>query len=206
MSKSSLISWIELTKWILSGALGWMLGASFLMGVTEAIPSATMDTLGAIAFVFLMFGVIIGVTQWLALKSILPPPASWIAITGLGFLVASFVWIAYLTSDQVNLLLRSILLGLAFGLPIGLLQSLSWIQHHGRVRWWTIASVLGFVGGFMIVALFSELSLQPPTVIRIDLPSTVVPPAMASLATGLVLKKHLLSQASAGRNLQGSAS
>jgi len=206
MPESSPISWIDFTRWVLSGALGWLLGAFFLMGVLEALPAAATDRLGGTAIIFLLFGVIIGATQWLALKRALPRPASWITATGLGFLIAVFIWLAYFPSTQDNVLLNSISPGLAFGLPIGLLQSLSWHRHHGRIRWWTTATVLGFIGGFVVVGLASNLSWPSPAVARIDLPYTLVPPAAASFATGLALKNHLLSQASAPEDPQESAS
>lgn len=120
--------------------------------------------------------------------------SDWVGISGCVFLM-----------DKIHLLkprqfaTRFHNIRAVFWPPDEAVTSLSWRRHHGRIRWWTTATILGFTGGFFLSGLASNSPWPSPTIVRIDILSTLVPPAAASLVTGLVLKNHLLSQASAYR-------
>ena len=206
MAKQSSLSWFDLTRWILAAPLGWLLGATFFLNVWQRLAFSVMDNLVVTAAGFFLFGAIIGATQWLALNRVLPRLASWSAVTGFGFLVSVFLMLAVPTSAHENVLLNSIILGLVFGLPIGLVQAVLWYKQKARVRWWATANVLGCIGGFVLVALPSNWSWSMPALARIDVPSTTMPPAAAALATGLALKIVRRAQTPAAKALQDSAS
>jgi len=189
MTNDSPIRWRDIARWVFAGVVGWLLGVLFFIHMPEFIPDIGGLGVGLLVNAFLS-GIVIGAIQWISLKRTLPRPASWIFATGLGFLIAIVLFFKLTSLDIESTLLTSIILGLILGLSIGLLQTVSWHRHRGRVRWWTTSTVLGTIAGFLVVLLIESWPLLSQLVPSDGLIFLIVPALMNSL-TGLALRYHM---------------
>jgi hypothetical protein len=122
-----------------------MLG--FTLGITLSL--FVVEVLGEIP-TFLLFGGVVGLSQWLVLRKVIQKSGWWILATGLGAAVGLACTNA-IHRALVGISLYIVVIGLGFavlGLLVGFAQWWVLRRHLKRTGWWILASAAGwFVGG-----------------------------------------------------------
>ncbi|MBN1372708.1 MAG: hypothetical protein JW987_12275 [Anaerolineaceae bacterium] len=136
------IPWLS---WIISGFLGGAIGG-LLSGLVIVIFGGTVSPKGVATFNLVVYGSIIGFTEWLVLRSYRP--------VNMWFVVASAIgW-------SINALFNNSLLGwFAVGLAVGIMQFFS-LSKYQNAYWWIIANpiiwLIATTMGILIAGPVSE--------------------------------------------------
>lgn len=147
--------WGIFLLWILTSAMGWMIG--FFIGVILAeIIDGIVIWSSEILFYFMLgagLGSGVGFMQWLLLWWQIPRAGWWVLASAAGLAVASGVGIAADTLKvvgSIDTLLGWTLVGVLGGAIIGIFQWLVLRKQVSRAGWWVLASTLGW--GLSMVA------------------------------------------------------
>lgn len=144
--------------------LQWTLATAMAVVLANLIADILwFAVLGWLLFFFLplggvVFGLLVGICQWLVLRRVFPGSGSWILATSLGFLGAWMLGLLVLAVARgTNLTAFSALAGAT---PvIGLAQAAVLRRWTSRAGFWVLASVLGW-SACVAVQLFGARALS----------------------------------------------
>jgi len=122
MPRSS-FNWVFMILWTFATAVGWLVGM-LLLGFSPLVESGV--------------GLLIGVTQWLVLRSRLPNSYWWILATAVGWFCGRLIALGFFPPEY------GILAGSALGAVVGSCQWLILRKSVHRAYWWVIISILGW--------------------------------------------------------------
>ncbi len=152
------------TRWLVASTLGLAVGipGGLALGAPlEVIVGAMLVT----PLMLGLSGLLLGGSQWLALKDRMPGVVRWIGLTALGFAVGFTVAVVLVeqggerltgepmrlaTAGTFGLAASLVVMGVVGGSTLGLAQSLAVRGVEGAMRTWTVASATGLTVGFLV--------------------------------------------------------
>ncbi len=147
-SKQGVLSWGCLAAWLFGTLLAVVAGFTVFFVVMSSLGESlgTIPDLAASLLLTVCLGIVIGLAQWSILRNYLPRSALWIALTLLGFLVASPVLISMSNGFGPSLPpLSSLLMAAALGAALGIAQ---WIVLRTKVKQsllWIVISLISWI-------------------------------------------------------------
>jgi hypothetical protein len=161
----SRIGWRFWIYWMLAtiaGAAAYMIAVVPLSAIMAATPrSAEMPVVLAIgALGTALLGAFLGLGQWLVLRRYLPRSGGWIVATLFGYSIPLSSGMVYAGGPPA---LGPVVMGLEFGLGLGVLQ---WLVLRTRVYqagWWIPISIAGWALAFSLtgVVYLSGIYIEP---------------------------------------------
>ncbi|NEQ73026.1 MAG: hypothetical protein F6K23_08020 [Okeania sp. SIO2C9] len=143
---SQQVGWGFLLQWVLANFVGGAVCGYVAVAVTDAIGTNSNAMIWVI--IGATFGLVIGLTQWLVLRTKLSQTGWWILATALSFVISFTV--GMLVSEALSLSAADnvpiTLIGGAIGAVIGLTQWLVLRTKLSQTGWWILATTLGSAG------------------------------------------------------------
>lgn len=154
--------WLLWLGWTAANAIGWAVGLTAENAAQLALEAASGGVLveaegGAVleGVGGFLFGLAVGVMQWVALRRWIAGAAAWVPATAGGFALAGIIGGAL---QDVGVAVGGLVISFGFGLAAGTLQWLILRRQVKRSGWWAPASaVLVFCG--LIVGLIVSVTL-----------------------------------------------
>lgn len=168
MLKFSGYDWNLWLWWIVANSAGGTLGIAaatiVLILLNATLPGTSgsetfsMGTLLTAAPVFAILGLILGLMQWLVLRTVGESYGLWILATGAGWLLGYILGVLLLNlrQDQSSAIMSNLILLLVIGFFSGSGQWYILRTRFDSTDWWilatTIATIIGFAG-FLVGAI-----------------------------------------------------
>ena len=158
---------VTVSQWLAASTIGIVVGVPG--GLALGAPLEVL--VGAMVITPLMLGLsglLLGTSQWIAIRPVLRSPRRWVLLTMLGFAVGFTISVvaveqigALLTGEPIRissaglweLVVSMLVVGGLGGALLGLIQSLAFSDPRGFWTRWTSASALGLGGGFLVGCL-----------------------------------------------------
>ena len=136
-----------LMKWVAITTLGWIGAQALGIFITRAaFPEAELAALPSSPLYFGVFGVLLGLSQWICIHDRIPNSNWWVFATGFGCFVAALLLKSLNRSETINSFLREVpLLAYLFGgAIIGFTQRMAMQKTVQKAKLWTIAVAISW--------------------------------------------------------------
>lgn len=129
-------------QWVIVTGISWVVGAVFYHTLDLNLPGGFGEVIGET-----IWGLLLGISQWLVLRQRLDRASWWILVTAAGWLLSAGagVVLKHELGQSVGEVIYSIVLGF---IP-GVLQALLLRLHMARARWWMRVGHVLFFGPLM---------------------------------------------------------
>ncbi len=143
------VGWGFWLRWVLASVLGSAVGLAIGGSASAAIGEgfAGMGTVGVI------FGALLGTTQWLVMRKYVALTGWWALATAFGYFLAGIVteqWVFRQVPYSEVAVPFIVSFGAVGGIVGGTMQWLVLRKHVARAGWWVLASIVGLVVGMGI--------------------------------------------------------
>jgi hypothetical protein len=140
------VGWIVWLQWITATGIGWAFGEAAASFISEdSVLLGTVHTA--------VSGVVLGMSQWLVLRSRIEMAGRWIVATAIGSGLGGAVGFAASFASGASVIQPWALLPL--GVALGVCQWLILRSQLARAGWWILAYALGLPVSFVVGLLVS---------------------------------------------------
>ena len=149
-------------KWILITNLGWLVAQAFAILITRtAFPKSELAAVSISPLYWIVFGVIFGLSQWIALHDRILHSFGWVLATSIGCFAAALILKVLNQFEVINPFLRAIPLfpHLFGGVVMGFSQYLVIKKSIQKAKWWIL--IVGTSWAFAQESIgLSNISIQ----------------------------------------------
>ena len=137
-----------LIKWISITSFGYLLAQTIGIFITNAVfPKAELAALPSSPLYFGVFGVLLGLAQWICIRERIPNIFGWVIATAIGFFIVALTLKLLNRSEGINSFLKEFPLLVYFfgGMILGFAQYQTIKKTLRKAYWWIIVVAISWV-------------------------------------------------------------
>lgn len=137
-----------LIKWISITSFGWLLAQTIGIFITSAVfPKAEHAVLPSSPLYFGVFGLLLGLAQWICIRERIPNSFRWVITTAIGFFITALTLKLLNRFEVINSFLRVFPLFAYFfaGMVVGFAQYQTIKKILRKAYWWIIVVAISWV-------------------------------------------------------------